>query len=211
MDIFRALVFVVCGLSSMGVYLPAHARSFEGFEFEEQSQLVQTPLQLNGVGVRQVAWLKGYAAGLYVQKMTREAQVILDAGSPVRIKMGLMLGVGTQEFTKAIKSGIRKNYSDTDQAKLADRIDRFDALMKDIGTVKKGDVIWLDGIPDKGLVVQVNGQARGQPIPGDDFVKAVLSIFIGQRPVDEKLKAGLLKAAASGASSSASSALLQLQ
>lgn len=177
----------------MTASLPVWARAYEGFTFEESATVAGVELKLNGVGVRQVAWLKGYAAGLYVVRPGRDVQAILDAGSPVRVKLGLMLGVGAQEFTKAVRSGIRKNYSKADQAKLADRVEQFDAVMKDIGRVRKGDVVVVDGVPNQGLVIRLNDKIRGQhPIPGDDFVRAFVAIFIGQRPVDERLKAGLL-------------------
>ena len=40
--------------------------------------------------------------------------------------------------------------------------------------------------------LSVNGQPRGEPFAGEAFYGAILKIFIGPDPVDEKLKAGLL-------------------
>jgi hypothetical protein len=38
----------------------------------------------------------------------------------------------------------------------------------------------------------LNGQRRGNVLPGEDFYSALLRSFVGQRPFDAKLKAGLL-------------------
>ena len=37
-----------------------------------------------------------------------------------------------------------------------------------------------------------NGQPRGAPIPGADFYSAVMRIWLGDKPVDDGLKKGLL-------------------
>jgi len=58
-------------------------------------------------------------------------------------------------------------------------------------------VVNLDFLPGKGLVMTLNGARRGQPIPGEDLYAGVLKIFLGELPVDKKLKAGLLGAAPS--------------
>ena len=38
----------------------------------------------------------------------------------------------------------------------------------------------------------LNGQRRGPALPGEDFYRALLHSFVGTRPFDEKLRAGLL-------------------
>ena len=55
-----------------------------------------------------------------------------------------------------------------------------------------GDVINFDYAPDSGTRITVNGQPRGNAIPGQDFYAAVIRIWIGDKPVDDGLKKGLL-------------------
>jgi len=43
--------------------------------------------------------------------------------------------------------------------------------------------------------MRVNGKPVGAPVPGADLYAAMLNIFIGDRPVDAKMKAGMLGAA----------------
>ena len=149
-------------------------------------------LQLNGVGVRAVAWLKGYAAGLYLAGRARSPAQVLAAPGAKRLQMRMLLDVDNEEFVKAFHKGVERNTSAAGAAALAERMARFDALLRAIGRVKKRDVIDLDWLPGRGLQLALNGRPRGEPIPGDDLYTALLAIFVGEHPVDAALKAGLL-------------------
>ena len=72
--------------------------------------------------------------------------------------------------------------------------DALVATLKAIGEAKKGDVINFDYTPDGGTRITVNGQPKGNPIPGADFFSAVLRIWLGDKPADETLKKGMLGA-----------------
>jgi len=78
------------------------------------------------------------------------------------------------------------------QPGLIDRMSQFDGQIQPLGKVRKGDTVNLDFTPGQGLLVSVNGRALGPAIAGDDFYDALLGIFIGPKPVDDRLKAGLL-------------------
>jgi hypothetical protein len=53
----------------------------------------------------------------------------------------------------------------------------------------------LDYAPAVGLTMTLNGKAVGMPVPGADLYAALLQIFVGDRPVDARMKAGMLGAA----------------
>ena len=50
----------------------------------------------------------------------------------------------------------------------------------------------LDFVPTSGLTLVWNGKVQGEPLPGADLYTALLKIFIGDKPTDPELKAGLL-------------------
>jgi len=52
----------------------------------------------------------------------------------------------------------------------------------------------FDYTPDAGTRISVNGQPRGNAIPGADFFPAMLRIWLGDKPADESLKKGMLGA-----------------
>ena len=178
------------------VSLGASAARIGGESFDELIRLADTDLVLNGVGLRAVLMFKGYAAGLYLVHKGRTAEQVLAVKGAKRVQLKMLIDVEAKEFVKAIDVGMRRNSTEAEQLAMKDRIAQFDSNIGLIGTVKKGDVINLDFIPAKGLVLTLNGKPRGEPIPGEDLYAGVLKIFIGELPVDKKLKAGLLGGAA---------------
>jgi len=170
----------------------AHAARIEDQTFDDRIRLADTELLLNGVGMRAVAWLKGYAAGLYlVEKADTPAGVLAQKG-PKRVQMKMMVDVNSVEFVKAFDKGMRRNHSAAEHAALTERMAQFDRTVTALGELRKGDVVDLDYLPGRGLVLSLNGRVRGETIPGEDLYAGLLKIFIGRVPVDRRLKAGLL-------------------
>jgi hypothetical protein len=179
----------------LGAALPARAtRSIkvEGYTFAGDITLGGAPLQLNGVGLRAIPLLKGYAAALYLpQKAGTEAQVLAMAG-PKRLQMRMLIEVPAEEFVKAFHKGVDRNTPAAQAKALTERMARFDADVRALNKLKKADMIDLDFVPGRGLQLAHNGSARGKPVEGDDFYAALLRCFIGQRPADAEMKIGLL-------------------
>jgi hypothetical protein len=172
--------------------LPVQARTIEGQEFRERIELAGVSLHLNGVGLRQVAWFKGYAAGLYLPARAGTPAQVLATVGPKRLQIRMLVDVDTEEFVKAFNRGIARNTPAAELPALAERMREFDRIVRAIGKVKKNDVIDLDSLPGRGLVLALNGRPRGEPIAGDDLYAALLRIFVGVKPVDAGLKEGLL-------------------
>ena len=163
--------------------------------FDDRLRLAGTDLVLNGVGLRSVAWLKGFAAGLYLPEKAATSSLALAQAGPKRLQMKMILDVETKEFIKAFSVSRGRNNTEAERLAMKDRVEQFDRNLQQIGKVNKGDVVNLDFIPGKGLIVSVNGKPQGQPVAGEDLYTSLMKIFIGEQPVDKKLKAGLLGAA----------------
>jgi hypothetical protein len=76
--------------------------------------------------------------------------------------------------------------------------DRLPALQARIATLNS----WMSGmetgqrltftrLPGTGIQVDVNGVVKGT-IPGDDFARALMTIWLGPNPPNSELKSGLL-------------------
>lgn len=201
MSLRRRTLFLAGALALAAFAVPAaraadQATRIEGVSFEARAQLAGSSLQLNGVGVRAVAWFKGYAAGLYLGQRAQTPEQVLAMAGPKRLQMRMLVDVPVGEFVKAFHKGIERNTPETRHVGLADRMSDFDRLLQPLGKVRKGDSVNLDFVPGTGMVFTLNGRTVGAPIVGDDFYDALLGIFIGPKPVDDKLKAGLLGGAA---------------
>ena len=183
---------LLCALTAAVPAWATRSITTEGLTFAGDIKLADTALQLNGVGWRAVAWVRGYAAGLYLPKKAgTEAQVIAQPGAK-RLQLRLVQEVDAEEFVKAFVKGVNRNTPPADVAKLGERVTQFSAVIRGLGKLKKQDVIDLDFIPAKGLVLSRNGTVRGAPVPGEDIYAALLRCFIGVKPTDPELKIGLL-------------------
>ncbi len=170
----------------------AQTLEVEGVKFEPVVQVGPASLSFNGAGVRTRAIFKVYVAGLYVpQKASDPAKLLAQSGAR-RITLTMLRNVDADTFFDALNDGLKSNHTAEQFTAMASPIAALGANLKAFGEAKKGDVIYLDYLPDMGTRVTVNGQVQGTPIPGEDFYKSVLRIWIGDKPVDGSLKKGLL-------------------
>lgn len=179
-------------------WLAAAARADEGpvtiggAQFERKARVAGAELLLNGTGVRAVAWFKAYAAGLYLAAHASTAAEVVVVPGPKRLQMRMLRDIPAAEFAKALRVGMPRNSDAALGPVLAARLEILAARIAALDTVHEGDLINLDFDPARGLLFVVNGTLRGDAIAGEDFYGALLRVFIGDHPSDEKLKAGLL-------------------
>ena len=179
-------------LAAAPAALAAPQNPIAGVRFDAQADLAGQALQLNGTGLRAVAWLKGYAAGLYLGQPAASTEAVLAQSGAKRLQMRMLVEVPTAEFVKAFHKGVGRNTPPEQQAGLVERMERFDQMIRPLGKVLKGDAINIDYLPGRGMLLSHNGRELGAAIAGDDFYDALLGVFIGPKPVDDTLKAALL-------------------
>lgn len=181
-------------LLGLGLGFKAQARRYEGYEFAESLQLGGSSLRLNGVGMRAVSVLKGYLAALYLGKPAATPAAVYATQGPKRIQLRMLLEASTEEFVKAINKGVNRNCSEAERVALADKLPPFIATIRAIGKVRPKDLVDMDYLPERGTLLQLNGKLAGEAVPGPELYQALLKVFLGERPVDKRLKAGLLGA-----------------
>ena len=186
---------LAAALSATGV-TAAQAATLEGQQFDDTVVLGQHKLQLNGLGLRGVAWLKAFVAGLYVTTPSRDAAALLAETGPRRLRLKIMLQAPSNELTKSLLRRVKRHETPEVQARLADRLALFAQQLDGLGQLMPGDVVDMDYVPGKGLVLSRNGKAAGKPVVGDDLYRAVLQIFVGEHAIDPRMKQGLLGAPA---------------
>ena len=170
----------------------APAATLEGLSFADQVRLDERELRLNGLGVRAIFIFKAYVAALYLPQKSSQAPDILRQGGAKRLQLRMLMEIGAPDIKKALVDGMRKNAGEARWAALQERADSLGRTIDTLGAARPGDSITLDYLPGRGLVLTFNDAVRGEPIPGADFYQALLAIFIGEDPVDTRLKAGLL-------------------
>ena len=176
-------------------FLPAFAASaaeVAGVRIDEKTRVANADLALNGAGLRKRVFFQVYAIGLYLPQKSSSAAEILQQPGPKRVAIHMLRDVGADTFTEALVDGIRANHSEADAKSLEPRIKELAASIAELKEAKKGMAIALEWQPSTGTVLLVNGAARGKPIAGEDFYRALLRIWIGDKPVQDDLKKALL-------------------
>lgn len=174
--------------------LAAGAAEVAGVTFEPRERVGSAELTLNGAGLRKRAFFQVYAIGLYLPEKRRAAAEAIGLPGPKRVAIHMLRDVGAEQFTEALAEGLRDNHSEADFKAIEPRMRQFVELMKGIGEAKKGMRITLDWT-GAGTVLSVDGRAAGAPISGEDFYRALLRVWLGERPVQADLKPALLGAA----------------
>jgi hypothetical protein len=170
----------------------AAALEMAGAKLEDKVQVGNAPLVLSGAGLRQRFIIKVYVAGLYLGEKKHGAEAVLADTGAKRLALHIRTGsVSPDHFLGGIRKGIEKNESEQTVAALRERMNAFDKLFEPVKTVSEGDVMRFDWQPGSGTHVSVNNKEIGI-IPGEDFYRALLKVWIGDKPVDEDLKKGLL-------------------
>jgi len=179
---------------SIGMGGVAHAQpiELEGVKFEPTVQVGGQTLQLNGAGIRTRAIFKVYVAGLYVPQKSTDPNALLAQKGPRRVAIHMLRNVDAETFATSLADGLKANHTEQQLAAFKAQADALTANLKAIGEAKKGDAIFFEFTPEAGTRIVVNGQPRGNPIPGEDFFAAVLRIWLGNRPADSDLKKGML-------------------
>jgi hypothetical protein len=165
----------------------ASGKECKGVNFADQVQVDGSALSLNGLGLRQATAFKVnvYVAALYVPKVSSDPAVLL-AGAPKQLVLHFVRDVGSDDLKKAWNESFEKN-AKAELPALRDRLGTFNGWMSDMKTGQRLTFVQKSGV---GVEVNVNGSAKGT-IKGDDFAKALFSIWLADPPNPE-IKAGLL-------------------
>ncbi|MBI4190835.1 MAG: chalcone isomerase family protein [Betaproteobacteria bacterium] len=173
----------------------AFAAEVEGVKLEDKIRLPGggPELVLNGAGVRhKFGFLKIYVGSLYLAQKKSEREAVLGDPGPKRVGMNILANeVTSSELISSMNNALAANLVPHELALIEKRIRDLNNMMSSIKTIGKGSVVYLDYIPGTGTRITVNGEEK-IIIPGEDFFRAMLHIWIGKKPVDGRLRDAML-------------------
>jgi hypothetical protein len=174
------------------VSVAAGAGDRAGLDVAARVEVGKTRLVLNGSGVRKRAFFKVYVAALYLAEKRRTTGDVLALPGPKRVSITLMRTIPVRQLVDGLTGDIRENSSPPEQRAIRLRVDRLAAALLRVEHARQGDVITFDWRPGAGTLVQLNGQVEGDAIPGEDLYRALLKVWLGDRPTSASLKRALL-------------------
>jgi hypothetical protein len=193
MNISNATIRLACTMSvlaALSTLSPPclHALTIEKVTFSEKVQAGPVALSLhNAALLRYLKVIKAYVAALYLPDGVKPDLVLSDL--PKRLELSYLVSVKGPDFGKWAEPTLERNQTPAELARLRSRIDRINAVYRD---VKPGDRYALTYLPGKGTELTLNG-APLVVIEGADFAAAYFGIWLGRKPFDEKLKRDLLR------------------
>lgn len=186
---YRVAALIACAVLATTTVAGA---TLDGQRFDDSARLAAQDLVLNGLGLRAIFFVKVYVAGLYLPEKATTPRVILNLPGPKRLQLRMLRKADADDFNEALLEGIEDSSSKVELAQLNVRMRQLEKNISAIGSVATGDSINFDFVPGIGTSLSINGVKKGTVIEGADFYNAVLKIFVGEQPVDDRLKAGLL-------------------
>jgi Chalcone isomerase-like len=178
----RIALLLLCSL----VAFPVTAKDVDGHQVPDTVSQDGKSLSLIGAGVRNKWMFDVYIGALYAEKPTFNAGNLIKSEQAKSMNLHMLRDVGKDKILESIREGFEKN-SKAQMPALQARLDQLAAAVPDL---KKGDVLSLTYVPDKGVVV--GGVAKETVIPGKDFADALFSCWLGPDPADADLKRKLL-------------------
>jgi hypothetical protein len=170
------------------------AAEIEGVRLEDRVGIDGQNVQLNGIALRiRYIYVKVYVAGLYLPEKVTTARAAIDARGPKRIVLVMLRDATADQFLESIDAGMRANSSEAELAQVRRQTEDLFAKIRGVGEARTGMRIVLDYAPSLGgTTLFIDGAPQGKPMPGEDFFRALLRIWLGENPVQDDLKKALL-------------------
>lgn len=166
----------------------SHSAELEGFKFSDEIKIENEMLSLNGLAIRSATIfnIKILVAGLYLAKKSVKPELIFKSPSPKQIQIRFIKSLSSERISKMWTEQLLKRCLDN-CTPLKEQAIQLGKLMIDI---KSGDSLIFTFFKNY-VKVTLSNNSSGI-IEGEIFSNALLSLWIGDKPLDEKLKYGLL-------------------
>jgi hypothetical protein len=171
----------------------SHAAELEGVRLEDRVHVDGQALELNGMALRTRYYFKVYVAGLYLPAKATSAERAIESDGAKRIVLVMMRDASAEQFCESTEAGLQANHSPEELERVRPQAEALYAKIRALGEARQGARVVLDYAPSvKATTLSVDGVAQGEPIPGRDFFRALLRIWLGERPAQSDLKRLLL-------------------
>jgi hypothetical protein len=172
---------------SVFLLMASHAKASEvmGVTFAKSFNDEGIHMQLQGTGLKTVAFFKAFAAGFY-QFNPENREVVGEV--PKRIEVEYFVNIPGKKLNAYTIERIKVNVDQREFERIQDEIKEMAKYFVDL---KPGDRFSLTYIPGIGTKFAHNDQLTGI-IEGDEFAKALFSVWIGEKPFDKRLKNQIL-------------------
>jgi len=171
----------------------AFAAEVEGIQLPERVRMgVDGPeLVLNGAGLRRRIIFSIYVVALYLPVKSADGEAILRKDQPRRLLLHFLRNLTAREMTDSTNDALRETLTPEERKPLETRMMQFNSIFATLREITDGMELVIDYNPRLGTIIRVNGKEQ-EIIAGADFNRALLRMWLGDRPRDPDLKKALL-------------------
>lgn len=190
---FTVLKTTLTAASWLAASLSASAAlQMDGIALEDSVQVAGNNLKLNGAGISMRMIFKVYALGLYLPNRQDTTHDVLHGDGPKRLLIAMLRDVSGSDFNDELRQ-YAVSEGATIPAHILDNMLRLgQAIDHQSNGLRKGDTLTLDWVPGTGTLVALNNKPLTAPLRDMAFYKALLNIWLGDKPADSGLKMKLL-------------------
>jgi len=183
----RFLLLVSAGLLSWNV----QALEVAEIRLADKVQVSGAQLHLNGAGIRSKFFFKIYVGALYLTQKQSSAEAVITDGQVHRVALHMLSEMSSEKLLDAFNEAIKENHTPAELAPLHVQMTMLKEIFSKVKEVKPGDAIFIDFLPGSGTRISFNGVSQGV-IPGPSFYRALLKVWLGDKPVQDDLKKAML-------------------
>lgn len=181
---------LLAAMALLGTYTATGQKTIEGVTVEKNITVAGQKLDLNGAGLREKLWYDLYVGALYVTAKSDDGKALVNADQAMAITLDITDEVVTQEKMKtSVEDGFGDSCTSKERKAIQSEINQFIGFFSE--AIVKGDHFEIAYIPGQGTLVSKNAKYIGT-IKGLKFKKGLFGIWLGNDPVDEDLKEGML-------------------
>lgn len=135
-------------------------------------------------------FFKLYDASFYTDaEQTTRVDELLDGENALLLEFDYLRKIKKSIILESSGKILANNMSPVELASIQERVDQINAAYR---TVDAGDRSALSYIPGEGTTLWINGE-RKITIEGKDFARLYFRIWLGERPISEKMRDALLQ------------------
>jgi hypothetical protein len=166
------------------VFLPLRVQAAEinGVKFNQTYQDRMVTMTLKGTGLKTMLFFKAFVAGFYTNANDCAYDV---ADVSKRIEVEYFVSIPSKKLNDYTIERMKDNITSEEFRRISQQVKLMEHYFVDL---KSGDRFSLTYIPGEGTQFAHNGKITGT-IEGNEFARALFSVWVGEKPFDRQLKA----------------------
>ena len=191
----RALLLVALLTAACFASFAAHADvEIDGVKYASAFKIDGRTVLLNGAATKtSKLGVRDFSVAIYAEKKAGSVDALCTMRGSKRISYKILRRM-TADGMGFLTRSAEANLDRTDYVKALGGLARLAALLGSHPSFVDGDTLALDYQPGVGTFFSLNGKRDNQPVKEPEFFKAMLLVWVGDKPVDQRMKAEILGA-----------------